>query len=170
MIAGGSWWFFERENNPPIVIGSEETGPSLGTQKDTISEIVFELDGNIGDSTYLTHFLKLNKYRFKFDKQKWSYMNKKGKNKYDDFYHETINQIKKVDSLDFDEDKFKKSLEEISGEKIIYKKDLVTPGKQKTQKNITPTKPSEPNKTENRTPKNNSKNVIDLEKVGNDKV
>lgn len=126
IIAGGSWWFFEVENNPPIVIKSGETQPTVEIQQDTISTIAFELDGKIEDSTYLTNFPKLKKYRFKFDNKLWTYKNIEKKPNPKDgftaFYKESLDDIINANPpLEFDKAKkedFFKNLREASGHPI----------------------------------------------------
>lgn len=90
------------------------------------TEITFLPEGNLEDSVYKTEFPKLEKYRFKFDNKKWSYKNIEGKNSYVNFYQENIDEINKIDTLDFDPSKkeqFKNKLQQISGKEIKKKAD-----------------------------------------------
>jgi 5-hydroxyisourate hydrolase-like protein (transthyretin family) len=154
---------------PEVTITRQEDYPT-----DTIKEIVFELDGNIEDSTYLTNFLKLNKYRFKFDNKKWSYKNTEQKDTYVNFYKENIDEIMKKDSLnnkDFKKDEFINKLEEISGGKEIENK--AVPVNQTEQNSLKTTikqklpEKKNPQKTVNDIKSNK---VKDPEKVGEGKV
>lgn len=147
VLLGGGFMFYDdiyKIINPqPEVTITRQEEMQTNSPTDTIKEIVFEFVGDKKDMVFKTNFPKLEKYRFRFDNKLWSYKNEKGQNKYDDFYRETINEIMKVDSLDFDEYKFKKSLEEISGGKEILNKKNIKP----KQNNEMPKKTNSPEKT-----------------------
>lgn len=131
VLLGGGFMFYDNIykiiNPQPEGTSTRQEEIQTNSPTDTIKKIVFEFVGDKKDMVFKTNFSKLEKYRFRFDNKLWSYKNEKGQNKYEDFYRETINEIKKVDSLDFDEDKFKKSLEEISGGKEILNKKNIKP-------------------------------------------
>jgi hypothetical protein len=147
MMAGGSWWFFERENNPPIVIENGVTEPLVDIQHDTISLITFELDGKIEDSTYLTNFPKLEKYRFKFAKGKWKY--NKDNQSDQDFYVEEIKKIIKNNHLNLTEIDFKNKLESIS-KRIITKKKISHKNNNDSNQSAANSKSSNENKAINK--------------------
>jgi hypothetical protein len=105
-------------NNSPADEDTKNPTPSLQTQ----DEIKFVLETSSGkDSVYQTDYPKLDKYRFKFAGNKWSFKNNQKNNGYVDFYKETIEEINKMDSLNIDKEKFIESLEMISTKKIKTK-------------------------------------------------
>lgn len=123
MLVGGSWWLLGRESESSNVNNEQTTI----NKTDEIKELVFEIDVDNNDTVYITNYPKLEKYRFKYDNKKWSYKNKEGKDPYEDFFKETIDDIIKNDSLnknDFKKDEFIKKLEEKSSHKVENKENL----------------------------------------------
>jgi hypothetical protein len=120
----GSWYFILRDDTP---VPTEYNQESIDQQPQVNNQnIIFISDpeGSPMDSTYKTNFPKLEKYRFQFRNKKWKYKNTEGKDEYNDFFVNNLNEIIKKDSLDFGEDlrlEFFKNLEVISGRTVSKK-------------------------------------------------
>lgn len=182
----GSWYFILRDETPiPTEYNQEFTDqqPQVNNQN-----IVFipDPEGSPMDSTYKTNFPKLEKYRFQFINKKWKYKNKEGKDIYNDFYVNNLDEIIKKDSLDFGEDlklTFFKNLKEISGHDVIKKEEKiiseeqVSKSEENTKSESVKSKPIEKNNKETKKkneklnqPPKKGKTTDDLKVDANSKV
>lgn len=122
----GSWYFILRDDTPvPTEYNQEYTEQQTQENNQNVS-FARDTEGSPMDSIYKTNFPKLEKYRFQFVDKKWKYKNTKGKNEYNDFYVNSLDEIIKKDSLTFGEDlklTFFKNLKEISGHEVSKKEE-----------------------------------------------
>jgi hypothetical protein len=115
LLVAGIWYLFfyggESDDGPSTgnvisrTTGIRDTGITVNSQ--TIS---FVRETTESDTVYKTDYDKLDKYRFKFEKNQWYYKNIKGQNKYYKFGPKTINKISSLDNLTFSENKSKEFL------------------------------------------------------------
>lgn len=133
IIILGLVWYISHDEENPSSDSEDQTSTTESTVEDDKnkpidtskkSEITFSFEGNTEDSVFKTESPKLEKYRFRFEDSKWQFKNTKGKNEYQDFYIEKIEEINRIDTLNFDaskQEELKTKLEEISG-KLLQKK------------------------------------------------
>jgi hypothetical protein len=175
-VLGFASWYFVFDGDKVL-----ETEVPIGLKDTTINDnpvindslkIDFIIDTTAKDSNvYLTNYPKLNKYRFRIDNKKWSYKNTEGKNKYVAFYQSTLNDINKVDSLSFNQDKkneFLKSLAKMGKQEVLKKKvDSVktSPANKNAKIEINKDTPKTIKSKENKTTPPQGKTETDLEKA-----
>lgn len=154
MLGFGSWYFFLKEDAPIQENQEEFNEQQLQVNNQTIKFIKIS-EGSPMDSIYTTNFPKLEKYRFQFINKKWRYKNTEGKNIYNDFYVNDLDEIIKKDSINISADlklEFLNNLKVISGHEIIKKEDSknnadeISKAEQATKKESVKSKPIEKNK------------------------
>lgn len=152
VLGVGSWYFLLggkdiKPDEYSTLIQDEATQPDSTKQiVKNDSEIIFYRDSaEMDNKVFKTDYPKLRKYRFRLDTKKWSYKNTPIVKEYVDFYKQTLDEIIKPDTLDFNQskkDEFFKKLEEIGRKPVLDKPIAKSTSQKNSDKRETKTKDS----------------------------